>query len=175
MSNLAYYYKEQKDYDNMKKYYCMAISNGCTKSMNNLAYYYKGQKDYENMIKYYLMAGINSDTTLLKYVVDHYITLNDYDNIMNYFWIGFEIVDYIIIKKVIRYLLENNNMENIMEIYTLLCNDTQYEDYLEEIRKIINIKQIQYEKYVCERYIKLYKNINKYINCDDISILICKY
>jgi predicted DNA-binding protein (UPF0278 family) len=128
------------------------------------------------MIKYYLMAGSNADKNLLKYIIDHYITLDDYNNIMKYLWIGFGICDYVVIKKVITYLLKNNkNIENIMEIYVLCCNDTRYEDYLEEIRITINMNRAQCEKYICERYIKLYKSINKYVNCDDISIIICKY
>jgi hypothetical protein len=174
MHNLANYYEQQKDYDNMLKYYLIAVDNYDYKSMNYLAHYYKEQNDYENMIKYYLMAGIHSDKKLLKYIVDHYIILQDYNNIMKYLWISFETSDYIVIKKVIIYLLENNK-DAIMEIYTLLCNDERYEDYLEEIKNIINIKQIQYEKYMYKRHIKLYKLINKYINCDDINYLICEY
>jgi len=50
------YYYNQKDYDNMKKYYLMAIEKGNDSSMYNLGTYYYEQKDYDNMKKYYLMA-----------------------------------------------------------------------------------------------------------------------
>jgi hypothetical protein len=177
MYNLANYFKKQYDYDNMLKYYLMVISsNGCTDSMNNLANFYKEQEDYENMLKYYLMTGPHCDKNLLKYVVDYCIKLQDYNNIMNFLWIGLDSADYMIIEKVSRYLLKHKyNMENIMEIYFLCCNDIRYENYLQDLKNIINIQQIQYEKYSYKRHIKLYKLINKHIHCDHINFLICEY
>ena len=49
-------HEKQKDYENMIKYYLMAIEKGNSDAMNNLGIYYEEQKDYENMMKYYLMA-----------------------------------------------------------------------------------------------------------------------
>lgn len=67
MSNLGYYYEEQKDYDNMMKYYLMAIENNNLIAMDNLSYYYEKKEDYENMMKYYIMAIEHGDTELLQY------------------------------------------------------------------------------------------------------------
>ena len=39
MNNLGLYYNQQKDYDNMMKYYLMAIDKGDDKAMNNLGVY----------------------------------------------------------------------------------------------------------------------------------------
>jgi hypothetical protein len=143
----------------MLKYYLMAIEKNFNVSIYNLGVYYEKQKDYDNMIKYYLMAGTESDNKLLKYIVDHYILIKDYDNIMNYFWTGFRITNYVVIEKVIGYLLKNNqNIKTIMEIYALCCNDIQYEAYLDDIKKLIKIKQIQYF------FIKLKIEFYKYIN-----------
>jgi len=41
----------------MKKYYLMAIKNGCIESMCNLANYYKSiEKNYGSMKKFYIMG-----------------------------------------------------------------------------------------------------------------------
>jgi tetratricopeptide (TPR) repeat protein len=62
MNNLGLYYQQQKDYDNMMKYYLMAIDKGDSDAMFNLGLYYKQQKDYDNMMKYYLMAIDKGDS-----------------------------------------------------------------------------------------------------------------
>ena len=41
MTRIGNYYKEQKDYPNMLKYYLMAIENGCATAKINLENYYK--------------------------------------------------------------------------------------------------------------------------------------
>ena len=45
-----YYYEVKKDYEQMKKYYLMAIELGNDKAMCNLSnYYFKVEKNYEQM------------------------------------------------------------------------------------------------------------------------------
>ena len=51
-----YYQKIIKDYDMMKKYYCIAVDCGNTCAMDNLGNYFKEIKDYDMMEEYYLMA-----------------------------------------------------------------------------------------------------------------------
>src|SRR3989304_2324530 len=51
-----YYHYVKEDYDQMKKYYLMAIDKGNCYAMNSLADYYKKIKDYDQMKKYYSMA-----------------------------------------------------------------------------------------------------------------------
>jgi tetratricopeptide (TPR) repeat protein len=54
---LAKFYGEKEKYDEMEKYYLMAIEKyTSTKSMIKLAKYYRKQKRYDEMAKYYLMA-----------------------------------------------------------------------------------------------------------------------
>ena len=50
------YYKKLKNYENMKKYYLMAIEKGSINSICKLGEYYEEIEDYDNMKKYYLMA-----------------------------------------------------------------------------------------------------------------------
>lgn len=54
-------YKEQKDYDNMKKCYLLAIKNKNIEAMYCMSNYYKEQNDTINMMKYYLLACETSD------------------------------------------------------------------------------------------------------------------
>jgi TPR repeat protein len=56
------YYKEKKDYEQMKKYYLMAIDKGSASAMFNLGYYYEKQKDYDLMKKYYMGTKGQNDT-----------------------------------------------------------------------------------------------------------------
>lgn len=55
------YYKEQKDYENMKIYYDLAIEKNDNVAMYKLGLYYEEQKDFNNMRKYYLMAIENNN------------------------------------------------------------------------------------------------------------------
>jgi hypothetical protein len=48
--NLVRCYYEQKDYNNMRKYYLMTIERNEKSAMNNLAYYYGEQEDYKKYI-----------------------------------------------------------------------------------------------------------------------------
>ena len=61
MLKLGNDYKEQKDYDNMKKYYLLAIKNKNIEAMYCMSNYYKEQNDTINMMKYYLLACETSD------------------------------------------------------------------------------------------------------------------
>jgi hypothetical protein len=52
-----YYRHVEKNYDLMKKYYLMAIEQGCVQAICNLGRYYQHiEKNYDLMKKYYLMA-----------------------------------------------------------------------------------------------------------------------
>ena len=51
MNNLGFLPKK-KDYENMLKYYLMAIDHGFDDCYVNLCFYYEEQEDYDNMIKY---------------------------------------------------------------------------------------------------------------------------
>jgi tetratricopeptide (TPR) repeat protein len=57
MRKIAEYYFKEKDYENMKKYYLMALDSGSSIAMMCLAEYYKDtEKNYKLMKKYYKMA-----------------------------------------------------------------------------------------------------------------------
>lgn len=54
------YFEEMEDFDNMKKYYLMAIEKGNELAMNNLGMYYYKLEDYEKA-KEYLIQGAEKD------------------------------------------------------------------------------------------------------------------
>ena len=67
MNNLARHYESIHDYDNMVKYYLMAIDKGCSSAMNNLGhYYFYYEADHDEMLKYFLMAIKYGNKTAMK-------------------------------------------------------------------------------------------------------------
>ena len=75
--NGNYYENIEKNYDEMKKYYLMAIELGNIYSMNNLGHYYETiEKNYDKMKKYYLMAFENGNNNGLYYLMEYYRLYN---------------------------------------------------------------------------------------------------
>jgi TPR repeat protein len=57
MKILGDYYKDEKSYDLMKKYYLMAIEKDNSEAMTNLGHHYRYVEKNKNlMLKYYHMA-----------------------------------------------------------------------------------------------------------------------
>jgi len=74
------YYKINKDYVKMKKYYLMAIEKGNDIAMYNLAKYYEKTKNNVEMEKYYLMAiEKGNDIVMYKFAIYHYDNKNYID------------------------------------------------------------------------------------------------
>jgi hypothetical protein len=55
------YYRNQHDYDNMLKYYTVAIDQGSSNAMYDLAEYYRRHHNHNDMIKYYLMTIVSPE------------------------------------------------------------------------------------------------------------------
>ncbi len=137
-------YEEHKDYDNMKKYYMMAIKEGHFKAMTNLGIYYKHQKDYDNMIKYCLMGAEKGDRNAMNVLGIFYSTQKDYDNSLKYLLMAID-KEY---SGSIKFL---NNIISELPI-TLLPNLLFYLKYLSQNN--INI-------------------LNKYIDSEFIECIVC--
>ncbi|MDX1702552.1 MAG: hypothetical protein R3250_18120, partial [Melioribacteraceae bacterium] len=85
IENKTFYgaYCEMKgDYDNMIKYYLMAIEKNDSYAMSNLGYYYEKQKDYDNMMKYYLMAIEKGSKEGMIWLNDYFQENNDITNLI---------------------------------------------------------------------------------------------
>ena len=88
---LCYQYKI-KNYDEMKKYYLMAIELKNEKSMNNLANYYYDQKNYDEMKKYYLMSIELNNSTAMNNFGYYYQTIEkNYDEMKKYYLMSIEL------------------------------------------------------------------------------------
>ena len=84
------YYKSIKDYDQMKKYYQMAIEKNNSSAMFNLAIYYQSIKDYEQMMKYYLMAIEKGQETAMNNLASYYESIKDYEQMIKYYLMAIE-------------------------------------------------------------------------------------
>jgi|SaaInlStandDraft_6_1057023.scaffolds.fasta_scaffold15043_2 TPR repeat protein len=86
------YYKNIKNYDEMKKYYLMSIELGHSGSMNNLGYYYKNIKNYDEMKKYYLMAVELGQRNSMYNLGNYYQSIEkNYDEIKKYYLMAVEL------------------------------------------------------------------------------------
>jgi len=68
----VHYEHDTKNYDEMKKWYLMAIELKHTDSMYNLAKYYKKNKNYNLMEKYCLMAIESKSSKSMNYLGLYY-------------------------------------------------------------------------------------------------------
>ena len=80
-NSLGKYYREQKKYSLMLKYYKLAISIGSTEAMSNIGSYCQKINDVPNMIKYYCMAIDRDDEKAIEYLCMYYIKQNNSDAI----------------------------------------------------------------------------------------------
>ena len=86
------YYKINEDYDQMKKYYFLAIANKYIVSVHNLAwYYYNIEKNYDLAKKYYLMAAENGYARSFTSLGNYYQKIEkNYALMKKYYVLGFE-------------------------------------------------------------------------------------
>jgi len=86
------YYKIKKNYEQMKKYYLVAIEKGCCDAINNLGFYYKEiEKDYEQMKKYYLMAIEKGNMNAMNNLGVYYQNVEkDYEQMKKYYLMAIE-------------------------------------------------------------------------------------
>lgn len=88
--NLGYERELKKDYDNMKKYYLLAIENNNARAACRLANYYKEQCAYDDMEKYYLLAIENGNFIAANNLAVHYETQHNYDGMVKYYLLALE-------------------------------------------------------------------------------------
>lgn len=75
MYNMAVLYEEVSDYENMLRYYSMAVEEGCMDSAKELASHYHKTCDYDNAMKYYIMMIEDSG----KHLMDKLASVNIID------------------------------------------------------------------------------------------------
>jgi TPR repeat protein len=139
----------EKNYEEMKKYYLMAIENGNSNAMFHLGlYYYYIEKNYEEMKKYYLMA-IENGNSYAMYNLGYY-----YENIEK---------NYEEMKKYYLMAIENGHSRAMYA----LC--TYYDDTKEPIENLyIDLVNISNKNEIIDN--KIMKLLNKYEHLKDVYI-----
>ncbi len=121
---LFYYgihYKINKNYNNMVKYWLMAIDKGYSNAIFHLGLHYKNIYDIDNMLKYYLMAIEKGDVRAMHNLGLYYQKYGDYNNMMKYYLIAIENGCTYTIHNLVSYCKENDNddYENIMKYFLM--------------------------------------------------------
>lgn len=115
-----YYEFKNINYNEMIKYYLMAIDKDNINAMNNLARHYESIHDYDNTVKYYLMAidkGCSSAMNNLGYYYFYYEA--DHDEMLKYFLMAIEYGNKTAMKNLGHYYSLISDFDNAKK-YTLM-------------------------------------------------------
>ena len=86
------YYKDiKKNYDEMRKYYLMAIELNNSSTMYNLGLYYETIENYDEMRKYYLRAIELNNSRAMHNLGLYYQTVENYDEMRKYYLMAIEL------------------------------------------------------------------------------------
>jgi TPR repeat protein len=173
--NIGTYYKINKNYELMKKYYLIAIELGCYISMNNLAYHYQYiEINIELMLKYYNLAIENKFYLSSKNLAIYYYGISNFEEMDKYISILIELntlqstfelgvffqyteINYELMKK---YYLISINLGN----YLAMNNLAHYYQYKEiNIELMLKYYNLAIEKNYVQSILNLinyYKNIS---------------
>jgi len=119
IKQIGNYYKGKEDFENMKKYYLIAIEKGDSGAMNNLGVYYQSQKDYDNMKKYYLMAIDKKDKNAMNNLSNYYKHIEDYDNMIKIYEMLANEGDIPVMYKLANYYNEQKDYDNMKKYFLL--------------------------------------------------------
>lgn len=117
-----YYHLIFIDYENAKKYYLLAITNGNIDSIFSLALYYKiVEKNYEEMIKYYLLT-IQYDSVdaihALEDLADYYY-YHDNIKMKKYYLLAIEKDSVVAMESLANYYREMKDYEQMITFYKM--------------------------------------------------------
>src|SRR3989304_6674894 len=116
-----FYQYAKKDYEQMKKYYLMAIDKGVSEAMYILGYYYEHidlEKDYEQMKKYYLMAidkGVYKAMFNLGYYYEH--IKKDYEQMKKFYLMASDKGDSQAMNNLTTFYKNNNDYPSLIKLY----------------------------------------------------------
>ena len=125
--HIAIYFWINKNYEEMKKYYLMAIEMGDLNAMFNLGLYYKKIENYEEMKKYYLMAIEKGESIAMNNLGQYYQFIEKkYDEAIKYYEMNNETF-----KEKLNTLLKDNFIHNIAHKYKHLLTGNNLKKYAE--------------------------------------------
>jgi tetratricopeptide (TPR) repeat protein len=153
MCSLGKYYETIKDYENMKKYYNIALIysdiDNKSKIMFRLGVYYKSiEQDYENMKKYFNMAfecGNDMFKSHASCQLGHYYhETKDYDNMLKYYLTSVEYGNIFAMYCLGSYYKEIKDYNNMKKYYLIAIKninnniDKLSPDVIEKMKKDIS-------------------------------------
>lgn len=116
---LAKFCEELQDYDNMIKYYEMAIKHGNIEALIILAKHYEKQKDYENMIKYYKLSITHNNIDAMNSLGEYYESIKDYENMIIYYRMALDRGNFLVTFRIAEYYKFYNDHENVVKYYLM--------------------------------------------------------
>jgi TPR repeat protein len=135
-----YYYDVTKNYEEMKKYYLMAIKNGNSYAMMLLGVYYQTiEKNCEEMKKYHLMAIKNGSRDAIFLLGCYYQTVEiNYEEMKKYFLMAIKNGDSVAMYNLC-YYYDNTKEELIDNLYISLLNINNKNDIIDDkITELLN-------------------------------------
>jgi len=119
IKQIGNYYKGRKNYENMKKYYLLAIEKGDGGAMNNLALFYAEIKKFELMKYYFLMAIDKGDTCAINNFGKYCKENKDYDNMKKCYLKAIENNDVDAMNKLGYHYWKQKDFENMKKYYEM--------------------------------------------------------
>ena len=131
MYNLGFYYEEIKDYDNMIKYYLIAIENDNEtlfdqQLFDNIFRKCEEQDDYLNIIKIGLISFENGNFYIAHDLINHFVKKNDLENMVKLIEMALKKNYYKIFKNLIflnKKNVSNDNKEFILKVLSIINFD----------------------------------------------------
>jgi len=136
------YYRIKKDYDQMNKYYLIAIEKNNAIAMNNLGFHYQiVEKDYEQMKKYYFMAIEKGNTKAMNNLGFYYGNIEkDYERMKKYYRMAIEKGNKNAFFHLEQFHKDSDDTLELLRLYIKIDNKTKISDILVNYcnQKIIN-------------------------------------
>ena len=114
-----YYNYIEKDVEQMKKYYLLAIDSGNGKAMYRMAVYYQKEENYDEMIKYYLMAIDKNNCMAMNKLAEYYHSLNNYDEMRKYYFMAIERSDVLAMINIAHFYQKNKKYRQMKKYYLM--------------------------------------------------------
>jgi hypothetical protein len=133
MYNLGSHYQYiEKDYEQMKKYYLMAIEKESDTAMYNLGSHYQYiEKDYEQMKKYYLMAIEKGHSVALYNLGYYYQEIEkDYEQMKKYYLMAIDNGDIYTSNRLEHFYKDNNDTLGLLQLYIKMDDKAKISDIL---------------------------------------------
>src|SRR5439155_958881 len=96
----------KKNYDEMKKYYLLAIEKNNMMALNNLAFYYYKNNQFEDMLKYFLIGVDKGDTISMNNLAYFYYKEKNYEEMKKYCVMALDKNNFVLDKSIINQYLD---------------------------------------------------------------------